>query len=390
MFFRNITNSNKQANLKISIVGGSNSVMRRGYVKYLSSELSKLTSKISSVNYYSLGWVPNIFGTIQEDRYNIASQSDIIFFEYCVNDRHAIETNNYSLDLVGKSLEGFIRKCQQSNPYCLIVLLLFGVNKKEYYQGTCRISQIYEFIGRRYCLPIVNITELLSKTKDISFIKSLYDGKDVAHYTRPNGVKVVSQTIVEQLNKIGVISSLKSEKNSPRGLNIKPVYPDNFEKLSFFENFEAGFFKQPTKASIYQNSVYREKNFAISQGNSLQFLLKGQLAAIYIKSDLNDGLIEINFGQQRIVTSSYSAWVHQIKPQNVINLITLPLRRFEPSNDFIPVSIGCCPTYPDRYELDYVKQEPKRKDPRKWTLKIIGIAYIGELKPISSLKTNCC
>jgi|GEM_PF-1409576 len=382
MFFRNLTNSSKQADLKISIVGGSNSVMRRGYVKYLCSDLSKLTRKTTSINYYSLGGVPNIFGTIQEDRHDIANQSDIIFFEYCVNDRHAVETGNYSLELVGKSLEGFIRKCQTSNPYCLIVLLLFGVNKDEYYQNTCRLSLIYESIGRRYSLPIVNITKLLSQKQGVNFIKSLYDGKDVAHYTRLDGVKVVSQTIIEQLNKIGIVSGLKSEKNSPRGFNVRPIYRDNFEKISFFNNFEAGnFFKHTPKISVYQNSVYREKNFTLSQGNALRFLLKGQLAAIYIKSDLNDGFIEIDCGDRRIVTSSYSSWVNKIKPQNVINLITLPLRRFEASEDFVPVSIGCCSRYPDRYELDYVKEEPKRHDPSRWTLNIIGIAYMGELKP---------
>ena len=382
MFFRNLANSHKRANLKISIVGGSNSVIRRGYVEYLSSELSKITSKTLSVNYYSLGGVPNIFGTIQEDRYSIANQSDIIFFEYCVNDRHAIKTGNYSLELAGKSLEGFIRKSQKSNPYCSIVLLLFGVNKEEYYQQACRLSQVYESIGRHYCLPVVNVTELLTKKRGVNFIKSLYDANDVAHYAIPEGVKVVSQTIIEQLNKISVVSSLKSENNSLEELNSKPVYRDNFEHLSFFADFGAEFFKQPAEASIYQNSVYREKNYTLFQGNYLQFLLKGQLVAIYIKSDFNDGFIKINCGKQRIITSSYSAWVHQIKPQNVINLITLPLRRFAASSDFIPVSIGCCSTYPDRYELDYVKQEPKRRDPRKWTLNIIGIAYIGELKPI--------
>ena len=383
MFFRNLTNSDRQADLKISIVGGSNSVMRRGYVKYLSSELSKLTSKTTSVNYYSLGGVPNIFGTIQEDRHDIANQSDLIFFEYCVNDRHAIETGNYSLELVEKSLEGFIRKCQKSNPYCLIVLLLFGVNKAEYYQNECSLSQVYHSIGERYCLPIVDLTQILSESKGIDFIKSLYDGKDVAHYSRPEGVKVVSQTIVKQLNKVGIISSLKSEKNSPRGLNIQPLNRDNFEKLAFFDNFEsANFFDRPPKVSVYQNSVYREKNFTLSDGNFLRFRLKGQLAAIYIKSDLNDGFIEINCGEKRLVTSSYSSWVHKIKPQNVINLITLPLRRFEASSDFVPVSIGCCATNPDLYELDYVKEAPKRLNPSRWTLNIIGVAYMGELQPM--------
>ncbi|NJO98456.1 MAG: hypothetical protein HC764_22690 [Pleurocapsa sp. CRU_1_2] len=117
------------------------------------------------------------------------------------------------------------------------------------------------------------------------------------------------------------------------------------------------------------------------QGNSLRFYLKGKLVAVCIKSDLNDGLIEIKFGEQRIVTSSYCEWVNIIKPQNVINLITLPLSKFSESQDFAPVSIACCREYLDSFELDYIKKEPNQKDPRKWKLNIIGIAYIGELKP---------
>lgn len=384
MFLKKLINFGQQTNLNVSFVGGSNSVMRRGYAKYLSNYLGKLTSQNTSIKYYSLGGVPNIFGVIQEERYNIAQQSDIIFFEYCVNDRHAIETNNYSLELVGKSLEGFIQKCQKSNPYCLIVLLIFGVNKEEYYQNKCAISELYQSIGKYYRLPTIDLTKLLTEQKGINFIKSLYGEKDEAHYTRPDGVKIVAQTIVEQLDKIGIIKTLKSEKKLPIISNNQVLYQDNFNNLAFFDKFEQGdFFKDSIKPSIYQNTVFREQNFSLLPGNSLRFLLKGQLAAIYIKSDLKDGMIEINHGKQKIITSSYSEWVNQIRSNN-INLITLPLRRFKPSPDFAPVSIYCCQEYPDNFELDYIKEEPKKKNPQKWQLNIIGIAYIGELKPWES------
>jgi hypothetical protein len=382
MFLKKLVNAKKQASLKISVVGGSNSVMREGYTKYLNSYLRQVTCQKTSIKYYSLGGVPNIFGVIQEARYNIALNSDIIFFEYCINDRHAIELDSYSLELTGKSLEGFIKKCQKANPFCLIILVIFGVNQEKYYQQSCGLSQLYESIGEHYCLPVVNLNKLLSEQKGKDFIKSLYSHKDDTHYTRPYGVQIVAQTIIEQLNKIGVINSLKSDKNYPRTRGIKPIYRDNFENLAFFENFEQGnFFNHQPKISIYQNTVYREKNFTLLPGNSLRFYLKGKLVAVYIKSDLNDGLIEIGFGQQSLVTSSYSSWVNPIKPQNVINLITLPLRQFSASQDFALVSIACCREYPDRFELDYIKEEPKKKDPRKWKLNIIGIAYIGELKP---------
>jgi hypothetical protein len=207
--------------------------------------------------------------------------------------------------------------------------------------------------------------------------------KDHAHYTRPEGVQVIAQTIVNELNKIGIIKNLKSRSNQYQTIDIKPIYPDNFENLAFFDRFENGkFFSQPPKISIYQNTVFREKNFTIYQGNSLDFLLKGSLMAIFIKSDLNDGFINIEFDGQKIITSSYSEWVNKIKPQNVINLITLPLRRFAASSDFAPVSISLCPEYPQDFELDFVKVVPTQFEPQKWKLSIIGIAYIGELKSL--------
>ena len=384
MFLKKFKCISKQADLKISIVGGSNSVIRKGYAKYLEHYLGQTTSLTTSLKYYSLGGVPNIFGLIQQDRFDIALNSDLIFFEYCVNDRHMIELDQYSLSLAGKSLEGFIRKCQKSNPNCMIVILIFGVDQDSYYQNHCALSELYESIGHYYYLPVVNITSLLKEKKGLDFVKSLYSAKDDAHYTRPHGVQIVSQAIVEQLKQTGVINCLKSEKKSPIATASKPIYEDNFAELAFFENFEqVNFFTNKPKESVYQNSVFREKNFTIYQGNSLKFLLKGRLVALFIKSDPNDGFIKIDFNSQEIVTSSYSSWITTIRPNN-ITLITLPLLRFSPSQDFAPVSISLCQEYPDNFELDYFKDEPVKKDPQKWKLSIIGIAYMGEMAEISS------
>jgi hypothetical protein len=384
MFIKSLLNINKKSTLRISIVGGSNSVMRRGYAKYLDTYISKTSLRSTSLKYYSLGGVPNIYGTIQQDRHNIAASSDIIFFEYCVNDRHAIEVEQYSLDLVGKSLEGFIRKVNKSNPKCLIVILIFGINLSSFYDHHCHLSELYESIGKQYNLPVINLTKVLVKNQGLDYVKSLYNDKDHAHYTRPEGVQVIAQTIVNELDKLGITKILSSRRKQHQAIDILSIYPDNFENLLFFEGFENGkFFSKTPKISIYQNTVFREKNYTIYQGNFLNFLLKGQLVAIFIKSDLSDGFIKIEFNGQKIITSSYSEWVNKIKPQNVINLITLPLRRFTASSDFAPVSISLCPEYPQDFELDFVKIVPTKLDPQKWKLSIIGVAYIGELKPLS-------
>ena len=383
MFIKKFLGIKNKSAIKVSIVGGSNSVMRRGYAKYLDNYLSEAASEDTYLKYYSLGGVPNLYGAIQQERHDLAAESDIIFFEYCVNDRHAIEVDQYSLELAGKSIEGFIRKVQKSNPNCLIVILIFGINLDNYYNNHCHLSELYKSIGERYNLPVIDITKLFSKNKGLDFVKSLYNDKDHAHYTRPEGVKIVSRAIVEELQSQGVIKKLKSKQKRSSAISKTPIYADNFEDLKYFDSFESGnFFKDKPKISVYQNTVFREKNFTIEGNNSLNFLLKGKLMAIYIKSDLNDGLIKIEFNNQTIITSSYSSWVNIIKPQNVINLITLPLRRFEPSADFAPVSISICQEYlPEgSYEIGFNKTVPSKQDPAKWKLSIIGIAYTGEIK----------
>ena len=383
MFIKKFLGISNKSALKVSIVGGSNSVMRRGYAKYLSNYLGEAALQDTALKYYSLGGVPNLYGTIQQERHDLAATSDIIFFEYCVNDRHAIEVDQYSLELAGKSLEGFIKKVRESNPNCIIVILIFGINLDNYYDNHCYLSELYESIARHYNLPVIDITKLFSKDKGLDFVKSLYNEKDHAHYTRPEGVKIVSQAIVDELKSQGIIKQLKSKQKKYSAIDTATIYADNFADLKYFDRFESGnFFSEKPKISVYQNTVFRERNFTIERDNSLNFLLKGRLMAIFIKSDLNDGLIEIKFGKQKIITSSYSSWVNAIKPQNVINMITLLLRRFEPSSDFAPVSISLCREYlpEDSYEIGFNKTVPGKQDPAKWKLSIIGIAYTGEIK----------
>ena len=385
MSIENLVGIGKKSDLKVSIVGGSNSVMRRGYTKYLKRDLAKEIGQSISFKYYALGGVPNIYSVIQQERHDLAATSDLVFFEYCANDRYAMEDDRYNLDLSAKSLEGFIRKVKQSNSRCLIVLLLFGINSPDFYAGYCCFRKLYKSIGKEYNLPTIDLTEVLSRDGGIEHIKSLFNNKDRAHYARPHGVKAVSKAIVNELNTLGIIDLLKSKRRKLQITDRIPIYPDNFENLKYFDRFESGnYFTSKPKISVYQNTVYREKNFKILPDNSLQFLLKGKLMLVFIKSDKNDGFVEIKFDNQSIVTSSYNSWVHKIKPQNVINFMALPMHKFEPSADFASVSISICSQYPSKFELGYSKIVPLKNNPKKWKLSIIGIAYIGEIKPIDA------
>jgi len=375
----------RKTSLKLAVVGGSNSVMRTGYFNYLAAYINQATSRPTILNYYALGGSTSIYGVIQQDRRDIAANSDVVFFEFCINDRYAIDEKQYSLELAGQALEGFIRKVKKSNPTSLIVILIFR-HLENCYDDSCYLSELYESVGRHYNLPVIDLTKSLNETQGLDYVTSLYDERDPAHFRRPQGVQFVAQAIVEELDRLGIIDAWRSGKKQYQAIDTPPIYSGNFESLAFFNRFNQGsFFVKRPRVYTFISTVIREKCFSIHEGNSLNFLLKGKLMAILIKSDENDGFVDIKFGNQRIVTSSYSAWVNKIKPRNVVNLITLPLLRFSESSDFAPLSISTCSEYPQDFELEVFKVVPPQLEPRNWKLSIMGIVYSGELKPLNSV-----
>lgn len=277
-------------------------------------------------------------------------------------------------------LEGFIRKVQGSNSNCLIVILLFR-HLDHFHDENCQLSELYQQIAQRYRLPIVDVTRSLHCSSDTKQVRTLYEEADPSHYSRPLGVKVVAQIITDELNRIGVIQDLRLGRKQLKPSDVQPIYADNFHRLAFFDRFnDSQFFLEKPDVLVYQNSIFKERYFSISQENALNFLLKGRLIAVYVKADLDHGFIKIEFNGHCIVTSTYASWLNPVKPRNAITLVTLPLVRFSESCDFLPVSISNCLEQPEDFELEYHKVLPRQQDPRKWKLNIIGIAYIGGIK----------
>ena len=164
--------------LKVAVIGGSNSVMRDGYTKYLQEYLTNETNDTLELSYFALGAVTSLFGAIQNCRHNISENHDVILFEYCVNDREAFSNGNHTTPrMAGMTLEGFIRQSKSVNPKCIIIIVIFGTNLPRFYNNCCFISAVYESIARRYEIPVINITELMLKRRGFKFIKKLYGTK---------------------------------------------------------------------------------------------------------------------------------------------------------------------------------------------------------------------
>ncbi len=363
---------NSQKHLKIAIVGGSNSVMRSGYTKYLQKYIAGETGENVEFSNFSLGGVTSLCGVIQNYRYNIAKNYDIIFFEYCVNDRSAVIAGKYSVRKAGMALEGLIRQSKSMNPNCVIIILIFGTNLPIYYNNCCQISATYESIARRYDIPVINITEILLETKGIKFVKSLYKKDDSFHYARPKGTKIIGKLIAKQMMANNWLIPKFQQINK-----YYRMYAGHLQNLKFSSDFDSQLNQNNIKKSTFKNSLFEEEIYTIKADASLNFQFKGRLLGIMLKSDWYDGLFKIKLKEQELVTSSFSAWVEEEGMSN-INLISLPYQKNISCNELTELSISVCQKNVENYELDVRKRKPK-VSPEEWKTSIIGIAYIGAI-----------
>ena len=363
-------NSSKQ--LKVAIIGSSNSVMRNGYTKYLQEDIAKITGKNVELSYFSLGGVTSLFGVIQNYRYSISKNHDIIFFEYCINDRGEFFAGKYTLRMAGMALEGFIRQAKSMNPNCVIIILIFGINLPRYYNNCCQISAIYESVARRYEIAVINITEILLATKGIKFIKELYIKDDPVHYARPNGTKIIAKVIAEQIAKRNLLNQKFKDINK-----YYRMYVRNLQNLKFFSNFDSQLNQNNIEKSTFKNRLYEEDIYTIRANASLNLKFKGRLLGLMLKSDWYDGIFKLKLGDQELITSSFSEFIKN-KSMNNINLLSLPYKNFKACNEFNNLSISICYNNLENYELGMHKKKPK-VSPKEWKLSIVGIAYTGEI-----------
>lgn len=363
---------NSQKHLKVAIIGGSNSFMRNGYTKYLQEYIVEETGENVELSNFSLGGVTSLCGVIQNCRHNIAKNHDIIFYEYCVNDRSAVIDGQYSTRKAGMALEGFIRQAKSMNPFCVIIILIFGTNLPRYYNNCCQISAMYESVARRYDIPVINITEILLATKGFKFIKSLYKKDDPAHYARPQGTKIIGKLIAEQIVANNWLIPKFQQINK-----YYRMYTGHLQNLQFISNFDSQLHQNNIEKSTFKNSLFEEEIYTIKADASLNFQFKGRLLGIMLKSDWYDGLFKIRLGDQELITSSFSAWVEEEEMSN-INLLSLPYLKDISCNEFSELSISVCQKNVKNYELDVRKKRPK-VTPKDWKISIVGIAYIGEI-----------
>ena len=177
--------------------------------------------------------------------------------------------------------------------------------------------------------------------------------RDIVHYERPRGARIVGEAIAEQI----LVRQLFN--NQPMPLNrCSRMYAGNIQNLKFFCDFDALSNLTEIEKSVFKNHLFEEEIYTIRNKSSIELKLKGRLLGIMIKSDWYDGLINIKLGEQEMITSSFATSVIKEGKSN-INLIGLPYKEFSRCDDFSNLSISICQENRNDYKLGLRKKRAR-------------------------------
>lgn len=214
--------------LKTVIIGGSNTVMRPGYLPSLFSLLSCRSIDIDIVADLAVGGTTSAFGLFQLKKSNILKQCDLLLIEYAINDAFIYGEERGPFRHWARFYEGIIRYSLQENPRLKIVSLIFGAKTGSYMTAVPSIDAGIHYISEWYGMPVINVSRLLIQRYGRDVLKDPSFYVDSAHYARPVATTIIANLIAEELE-----SCLQRPHRA--GALAPCIDPQNFSTASILE-----------------------------------------------------------------------------------------------------------------------------------------------------------
>ena len=244
----------------ISILGGSNAIVHNAYPTLLN-----IDNHI--INNYAIGGTTSIVSLIQNEFYKICENSDVILFEYYLNDIQRFRSSNNSVDKIENSLKAFLNKVAKYNKK-IIFILITHLNYTKFNQ----ILDTYNKIIQLYDITYIDVWKLLiNKDKRKYYM-------DKGHLNK-KGMEILAKKIeyLIQNNKINNIHK-----------NYSSLY-DSCKYLHFVEN-----------TIRFKNSLIDIQYLPIHDKYKIDFDKNVDILAIDYLCDVNHGFIEFISNDQII------------------------------------------------------------------------------------------
>lgn len=264
---------------RLLLLGGSNTVMKNGYVDGLIAALSDRRGPPAGVTNLAVGGNSTVHGLmIGLDAQDIASH-DIAVIEYGVNDAKLAKDGR--LDMWRAATEGLLRRLLTARPDLHVVFALFArrdMTQEFMFEPLDATVELAAHYGATHRVSLVDIDHLY---RDVLFpgredFAALY--LDGAHYARPQIAGLTGALIAERI--LGA-------PDRPAGPLPPPLWPWHFAEAQVID------LGMDSHSVVFENSRYRLQARRLAVGEKLTLDLPGPLAAVEYVSAVEAATLRI-------------------------------------------------------------------------------------------------
>jgi hypothetical protein len=282
--------------VKVCVIGGSNSLMKNGYVPPLQKMLAQRLGQSVTIENVSIGGTFSHYGLWQLLSKKPHLDADIIVVEYALNDAE-LASRGMS-DHWALAYEGLLHRLRaEIRPDTPIVCPLLFTRNASLNPKLSSISSGVAFINSRYGVATVDVNQGLSALAPDWYWSIETDWyRDASHYSKLVQVMIAGM----------VADTILSGAGRAEQQEVFPVGKAHFgtARSAVAEGKFDGLFPDSCPRVRFSNSLVDEKAIAIPGGTEIRFRLEGQLVALIVVSTREDGIVRYSFGNKEVLASA--------------------------------------------------------------------------------------
>lgn len=355
--------------VKAIVIGGSNSLMKKGYVSELPAAARAYGVDLDVVRNLSVGNTTCLMGLINlKSNIELVQQADLLIVEYALNDASAFGEKRDSFERWLRTYEAVVRFARTANPDMKIILAVLGEKKGSHRVSVASVHAGVHYLAQWYGVVVrdVNMEFVKRFGRDFYDLPGAY--QDPAHYAAPIMTRLVAEIITADLPAL-----MASEASRDLPPKIDPATPDDAQILDLSEI--AG-----TAPSVFSNSFFTEACLDLGASDISLTIEGGRPIGIKYVCQPNSPRLFVECGGQAfdMLTLRPSVQARNYKFL-VAALATDTIPAAEESNDFLFTIRN--PGRDSRNIYQFMGRAPDEPENR---LAISSILYTGVLKSVSS------
>lgn len=282
--------------LKLCVIGGSNSLVHYGYVAPLVTRLENKTGRHVTLRNVSAGGTFSQFGLWQAATKHPHKNADVIIVEYALDDRELEQREAFSH--WRKSYEGLIRRLRKEAPKAQIICPILTHQKDASLEAMAKLALTTIAINSHYGVESVDVQGVIGSMAPEKFWVPAEEWyKEPSHYSKPY------QAILAGL----IVDAICSGRGSSDQMDVAPIHADHFEGARSAAEDGLLDLIMPSGAEriLFENDKVKETGIKLTSDCGASFALRGEIVALIIMSTVENGVLAYHHGDHSTFTSLF-------------------------------------------------------------------------------------